>query len=228
MNAVNDDFFGNAPQNYEVPKSDSKYMSFKTPGKYTFRILQAPIFGWEGWKVIDGKNVPVRFPMDEKPSDTSSFKEGRINHFWAMPVFNFNTGKVEVLEITQKTVQEAIEAYARSEWGSPLGYNLTVTREGTGRDDTKYTTMNGPKSELSEEAKAAWAEVQKEGFNIKELFEDGDPFEPTTHASETAPEKTEAATTLAENQVEEIAEAPADAPKPQVDAPVEDTAEPAN
>ena len=178
MTQTTDDFFGNAPTNYEVPKSDSKYMSFKTPGKYSFRILQAPIFGWIGWRIVDGKNVPFRFPMDNKPSDTSSFKEGKVNHFWAMPVLNHNTGKVEVLEITQKGIQESIEAYARSEWGSPLQYNLVVTREGTGRDDTKYTTMNGPSTELSEEGKQAWAAVQEAGFNILELFDGGEPFEP--------------------------------------------------
>lgn len=187
-----DDFFGNAPTNYEVPKSDSRYMSFKTPGTYKFRILQAPIFGWAGWKIVDGKNTPFRFSMDQKPSDTSSFKEGKLNHFWAMPVFNWNTAKVEVLEITQKSIQESIEGYARSEWGSPLKYNLIVTREGTGRDDTKYTTMNAPISELPEEAKQAWAEVQAAGFNILELFKGGEPFEPSAPAP-AAPETVEPA-----------------------------------
>lgn len=224
---MENDFFGNAPTNYEVPKSDSKYMSFKTPGTYKFRILQAPIFGFAGWKVIDGKNTPFRFPMDQKPSDTSTFKEGKLNHFWAMPVYNFNTGKVEVLEVTQKSIQEAIETYARSEWGTPLKYNLIVTREGTGRDDTKYTTMNAPISELSEEAKQAWAEVQAAGFNINELFKDRDPFEPSTpapvapQAAETAPVAT--AAPEAEAKVEPVAEA-----APEKTEATEDTAEPAN
>jgi hypothetical protein len=179
---MEDNFFGNAPDNYEVPKSETRYMNFKTPGKYTFRILQAPIFGWQGWKLIDGKNTPFRFPMDQKPTDASSFKDGKLTHFWAMPVFNFNDGKVEVLELTQKSLQEAIETYARSEWGSPLGYNLTVTREGTGRDDTKYSAINGPKSELTPEAAQAWADVQAAGFDITELYRGGEPFEPSTAA----------------------------------------------
>jgi len=186
MTQATDDFFGNAPSDYEVPKSDSQYMSFKTPGTYKFRILQAPIFGYTGWKIIDGKNTPFRFPMDQKPKDTSAFKEGKLTHFWAMPVFNLNTGKVEVLEVTQKSIQESIEVYARSEWGSPLGYNLIVTREGTGRDDTKYTTMNTPISELSDEGKAAWEKTQAAGFDITELYRDGNPFEPTS-APEAAP-----------------------------------------
>lgn len=219
-----DDFFGNAPANYEVPKSESRYMNFKTPGRYTFRILQAPIFGYLGWKVVDGKNTPSRFKMDQRPTDLSAFKDGRLNHFWAMPVWNFNTNEVEVLELTQKTVQEAIETYARSEWGSPLKYNLTVTREGTGRDDTKYSTINGPQSDLPIEAQQAWAKVQAEGFNIAELYNDGDPFKPATPAA-SAPTPAPAAP-----QPVEPAPAATPAPQPAADVPEEpqDNAQPPN
>jgi len=180
MTQATDDFFGNAPSDYEVPKSDGQYMNFKNPGKYKFRILQKPIFGYEGWKVVEGKNKPYRFTMSDKPTDTSSFKDGKLNHFWAMPVFNFNSGHVEVLSIPQKSIQEAIEAYARdADWGSPLGYNLTVTREGSGMD-TKYTTLNSPHSELPDEGKAAWEKTQAAGFDITELYRGGNPFEPTS------------------------------------------------
>lgn len=216
MTQATEDFFGNAPTGYEVPKSDSQYMNFKTPGKYKFRILQKPIFGYEGWKVIDGKNKPFRFRMNEKPSDVSEFKEGKLNHFWAMPVFNFNTGHVEVLSIPQKSIQEAIEAYARdTDWGSPLGYNLTVTREGAGMD-TKYTTLNSPHSELPDEVKAAWAKTQAEGFNINELFTDGNPFEPAHNETVATSEQTEAP------KVETVPETAPEA----INEPVEDTAEP--
>lgn len=218
MSQTTDDFFANAPQDYEVPKSDSQYMNFKAPGRYKFRILAQPIFGWEGWKTIDGKNTPFRFRMNEKPADTSSFKEGKVTHFWAMPVYNFNTNRVEVLSITQKGIQAAIEAYARDvEWGSPLRYNLTVTREGTGREDTKYTTLNSPHSPLADEAKAAWERTQAAGFNINELFKDGDPFAPTTPA----PQAAETAPTPAPEKMEgaEVGNAAAAAPADTQEAP---------
>lgn len=179
MNKVNDDFFANAPENYEVPKSESKYMNFKEQGAHKFRILLRPVFGFEGWKIIDGKNKPFRFSMSEKPKDTSEFKHGEINHFWAMPVWNFKTKRVEVLQFTTKSIQQAIEGFARNEdWGSPLGYNITVNREGSTKEDTKYSTQPSPHSELTDEMSAAWAEVEKEGFSINELFHDGDPFKP--------------------------------------------------
>jgi hypothetical protein len=199
-----DDFFGNAPSNYEVPKSEGRYMRFKVPGNYKFRILQKPIFGFEGWKVVDGKDTPVRFPMDQKPTDLTPFKRSEVNHFWAMPVYNFNTEQVEVLQINQKGIQGAIESYARNEdWGSPLNYNLTVTREGTGLEDTRYTTVASPHSPLPGAANAQWNEVQKEGFNIAELYTGGEPFKPTTPAPIATPAAAPAPEVAAEPEVAE-------------------------
>ena len=223
--STSNDFFANAPANYAVPKSEGKYMKFKAPGKYKFRILEKPIFGFEAWKAVDGKDVPVRFKMDEKPADLSTFRNGQLNHFWAMPVWNFNTGHVEILSFNQKGIQSDIEAYARNEdWGSPLTYNLTVTREGTTKEDTKYSTVASPHNELPEEAKASWAEVQANGFNIAELFVDGDPFKPSTPA----PAATAAQAAPAAQQAPVATSAPS-APENTAEAstgPLEDTEEP--
>lgn len=193
MTNTNEDFFANAPQDYEVPKSESRYLKFKQPGNYKLRILQRPIFGWEAWTTgEDGKDKPVRFAMDAKPTDTSPYRNGQLNHFWAMPVFNFNTGRVEVLNITQKSIQEAIEHYARNEdWGSPLNYNLTINRVGTGLSDTKYTVTASPHNPLPADAQQAWEQAQADGFDITELMRDGDPFAPAggnpTHQPQNAP-----------------------------------------
>ncbi|MGX7894418.1 hypothetical protein [Tsuneonella sp. HG222] len=185
---MNHDFFANAGDDYEVPKSDAPYLKFKEPGTYKFRLLDKPIFGWEGWVIADGKDKPIRFDFNEKPTDVSRFKRGELNHFWAMPVWNFHTNRVEVLSLTTKSIQTAIEGYARNEdWGSPLSYNLTVTREGTTKENTKYTTMPSPHSELQDDIKAAWNQVKAEGFDITAILRDEDPFNPATKRAQTAP-----------------------------------------
>jgi hypothetical protein len=179
MNKDNDDFFGNAPKNYEVPKSDSRFMSFKAVGTHKFRILERPIFGWEGWKTIDGKKVVLRFKMQDRPVDVSDFNDKKVTHFWAMPVWNYNNQRVEVLTIDKASIQETIETYARDEeWGSPLGYNISVTREGTTRENTKYTTIMTPPSLVKPEILLAWDETRNGGFDINELYRDGNPFKP--------------------------------------------------
>jgi len=221
MTNTTDDFFANAPTDYEVPKGESRYLKFKQPGQYKLRILQRPIFGWEAWTVgEDGKDHPVRFAMDSRPTDVSPYRNGKLSHFWAMPVYNFNTQRVEVLNITQATIQQQIEAYARNtDWGSPLAYNLTITRAGTGLNDTKYSVVASPHSALPEEALAEWEQVQADGFDITELMRDGDPF--TTkdgNPQHVAPEAPQAPQTAAPAQPEPVAapapETPQVAPQP--------------
>lgn len=176
---MSDNFFANAGDNYSVPKSESRYMRLEQ-GENKFRILEKPIFGWEGWKPgADGKDTPMRYRMDEKPTDLAAFRNQRINHFWAMPVWNLKTLKVEVLQLTQKTILGAIENLARDEeWGSPLGYTLKVTKEGTTKEDTKYHVAPMPHKAVPEEVKAAFTKVKSEGFDLKALYDGGDPFTP--------------------------------------------------
>lgn len=181
------EFFENAGGEYEVPRAESNYMKFEQ-GDNKFRILEKPIFGWEGWKEgKDGKDVPVRFKFTEKPENTTSFRDGRINHFWAMPVWNFRTERVEVLEITQKRIQQAIESLAKDEdWGSPLGYNLNVKREGE-KLETKYMVNPAPNSEVPEEATKAFKALKD--FDITRLYDGGDPFNPDSEKREVADDK---------------------------------------
>jgi len=216
MTPNNDDFFGNAPENYEVPKSESRYLKFKQPGQYKLRILQKPIFGWEAWTTDEnGKDKPVRFALDAKPTDTSPFRRGEVNHFWAMPVWNHNTGRVEVLNLTQKTIQEAIEHYARNEdWGSPLGYNLTITRTGTGLSDTKYTVTASPHTPQAPEVQQAWEQTQADGFDITALMRDDDPFAPKNgNPQHVAPEAPQAPQTAAPAQPEPVAAPASETPQ---------------
>jgi hypothetical protein len=36
----------------------------------------------------------------------------KVNHFWAMVVWNYKTSRLEVLEITQKTIQSSLRDYS--------------------------------------------------------------------------------------------------------------------
>jgi hypothetical protein len=182
-----DNFFANAPENYEVPKGEGRYMKFEA-GANKFRILEKPIFGWEAWQPgQDGKDKPVRFRMNEKPNDLRSFRNQRLNHFWAMPVWNFKTKRVEILGVTQKTILSAIENLARNEdWGSPLGYSITVTKEGSTKEDTKYHIAPSPHQPIPPEVKNEWAVLQDEGFDLNAMYAGGDPFNPS-QAPQNAP-----------------------------------------
>lgn len=97
-------------------------------GPNKFRILSAPVMGWEYWteskKPVRAKKRWTTIPAD---ADISGKNGWNPKHFWAFLVWNFDTKMVEVLEITQTTIQTAMEELIHSEeWGSPLGYSITI------------------------------------------------------------------------------------------------------
>jgi hypothetical protein len=154
------------PENYETPQGAGSYMKFQQ-GENKFRILSKPVIGWLDWK----DKVPHRFGYKNKPAQPLG--EQPIKHFWAMVVFDYTDKQVKILEITQATIQKAIEHLAKDEdWGSPGDYDLKVTK--TGQDKaTEYNVNPSPKKAVSEDIKAA---CKAKPCNLESLFKNGDPW----------------------------------------------------
>ena len=133
------------PENYEAPKGNSDYMKLEK-GENKFRILSRPIIGWEDWQ--DKK--PLRYVMAEKPEKSINPNQP-IKHFWAMIVWNRSLNKIQILEITQRTIMGAIEQLAKDEdWGTPFQYDIKVTKEGDGME-TEYTINPSPHKSIEQE-----------------------------------------------------------------------------
>jgi hypothetical protein len=120
------------PPNYEVPKSIGNYLKFDEDTT-KFRVMSHPIMGYEYWT---GENKPVRSkePFKGVPDD-AWLDEGKFKpkHFWAFVVWNYKEAKLQILEITQATIQRAIQDLVTNEdWGDPHQYDLTVTGKGEG------------------------------------------------------------------------------------------------
>jgi hypothetical protein len=156
------------PKDYEPPKGESRYMRFEE-GANKFRMLSKPIIGWEDWK--DKK--PLRYKIDNKPD--YPINPGKpIKHFWAMIVWNYQTERIEILEITQISIQQVITSLSRDpEWGVPFKYDIKVERQGTGMD-TKYTILGMPPSKVIEEVKQAYKDTP---INLDALYDGEDPFD---------------------------------------------------
>ena len=181
----NDPF--NPTSTYTPPKSEGNYLKFGA-GTTEFLPLQSPIVGWQYWNT-DKK--PMRLAKEPtgnladlqgiRPEDDGRYK---VTHFWAFPVIDAADGRVKILEITQKSIQNDIRTYIKSErWGSPvLKYTFSVVKQGE-KLDTSYTVMANPLVNGVPTAWAqAWEDVKLFGFNLNELFTGGDPFKPTTAA----------------------------------------------
>jgi len=163
------------PSNYKVP-TDSKYMKFQA-GENTFRVLSDAITGWEWWttETIEGKEVrrPNRV-MEESGIPVNEIDDEQLpKHFWAFVVWNYADEKVQILEITQKSIQMKIQAYSKSKgWGDPKKYDLVVTRTGE-KLATKYDLMAIPPEVLDKEIEKKYKETH---INLPALFTGDDPF----------------------------------------------------
>jgi len=143
------------PKEYKTPEAGSNFLNL-VEGDNKVRLLTEPVIGWEGWK----DNKPFRrlgFEQNIEENEVDmdqKYGKPKINHFNAFMVFDYKQAKVLMLQINQKTIQKAIRALSENEdWGSPVEYDLTITRtEDGGR--TAYSVTPSP-------LKALKADVQK-------------------------------------------------------------------
>jgi len=169
------------PNNYEVPKAPSPYMRFEA-GDNKFRALCSPIMGNEWWVDENGKprtkempprkgDKPVRAKMDQPIPDNA-----QVKHFWAFVVYNYKAKAVQILQITQTSIQEAIRAYTEDpDWGNPKGvdgYDIVVKREGE-KLETTYAVLPKPRKKLDEKIMEDYKNMR---INLSALYEGEDPF----------------------------------------------------
>lgn len=174
---MNDGFL---PQGYEIPKGNSDYMKLKA-GPNKFRILSAPILGFEYWtterKPVRARELWRIIPVD---ADISGANGWSPKHFWAMVVWNFEDKAIQILELTQKSIQQVLQEYIHNEdWGDPRDYNITITRKGE-KLDTEYNVMASPKSAVPADLKRIYEE---KNINLEALYEGGNPFDATERSA---------------------------------------------
>lgn len=159
------------PKDYKTPEGN--YYKLKD-GENTFRIVSEAIVGYEYW---NNDNKPVRSREEfESTPDIRVEKDGtqsKIKHFWAFLVWNYEAQKVQIMEITQATIQGALKALENNKkWGDTKDYDITIVREGSGFDTTYQVTPN-PKEELEEAGKIKVANAK---IRLEALYEGNDPF----------------------------------------------------
>lgn len=172
---MNDNFF--PTEDYKMPTT-SNYMKFEE-GENAFRVLSSAIIGYE-YFTMENKPVRSKEQFDAIPVDIKMVKDdagksvpSKISHFWAFAVWNYQAKRVQVLELTQKTIMKPMQAYIKNpKWGSPKEYDFIVNKTGSGFD-TEYALTVNPKSPLDEEVKVACKKLQ---INLEALYEGGDPF----------------------------------------------------
>jgi len=155
------------PKDYETPVNGGGYMKLED-GENKLRILSRPVLGWIDWK--DKK--PLRFGYKFKPeAPIDPLKP--IKHFWAFIVWNYQSKDIQIMEITQSTIQTTIQNLTKDEdWGSPFDYDIKIIKSGKEKD-TKYAVNPSPKKPLTDEQTRLALEKR---INLNALFTNTDPY----------------------------------------------------
>ena len=161
-------------EGHEIPEKRNQFMRFQQ-GANKFRFIGNPISGFLFFGKVereDGSETvkPYRrpesegeFTVEEMINREAKFQsDGEIEeqkYFVMGLVYNYQKQKLQVLEITQKSILKALKSYIRNEeYGHPSGYDITVSKEGEGLK-TDYTIVASPPKPLSEEIENLAGEV---------------------------------------------------------------------
>jgi hypothetical protein len=153
-------------------------------------LAKNPLEFYECWGSCDGASKPFRFDYEPTPEhitlEMGDFepREGRggpgtvdVKFAIAVPVYNYESGKVQVLQITQKSIQKELDTISQMEdYEDLLSWDFNISKKGSGLT-TEYTVRPVPRKKGAQEhVDAAWLESKSEGFDISRLLTGGNPF----------------------------------------------------
>jgi len=160
------------PKDYKEPSGN--YLKL-TVGEHNFRIMSSAIVGYEYWSK-DSKPIRSKTPFKATPNIKLD-NEGnatRTNFFWAFIVYNHDDDAIQILELTQRSIQKSIKTLiTNKKWGDPKGYDLSITRVGDGFD-TEYTVMPNPATVLPQSVIDRFLSTK---INLEALYEGTNPFQ---------------------------------------------------
>ena len=160
-------------EDYKVPASPSNYMRFQD-GINRIRIMSSAIIGYE-YFTTENKPVRSREAFEDPPEDIKT--GGVIKHFWCFVVWSYETEKIQILELTQKTIMNPIKALVdNKKWGNPHFYDIAINKTGDNME-TKYNTQAEPP--IGEPDKKIVEAYSKVKINLEALYDGNDPYEET-------------------------------------------------
>lgn len=156
-------------------------------------VSDEPLEFYECWaEGPDGKAKPFRFDSEPSPDDMAlAFgdftrrmnREGTgpepIKFCLALAVYNFDTARVEILQLSQKSLIRELDAISQMpDYDDLTAVDFLLGKEGSGLN-TEYKLTPVPRKKGSDkDIAAAWEETRSAGFDLSRLLSGEDPFKP--------------------------------------------------
>jgi len=156
---TNSNFF-NDETNEELDKKNSDYYKFEE-GKNHFRIVSAFAWGYKFNFKNSAEGAEKNYPFYKTDSPEVETNKSKLQLTAGMIVFDYREGKLMALTIHQKNILNAIREYdANPKYGAPTGYDIFVTKTGSGKNSKYPSTTADPKEEVSQAITDALAKVK--------------------------------------------------------------------
>ncbi len=164
----------------------------KADGQVRFTIMaNEPLCYFEVWGEDEtGKGKPFRF-AEEATADEIEQEMGANytrrckddgteepqKFALAMPIYNFDVKRIQVLSMTQKGLQKELDEISQvEEYSDMTAWDFVMTKSATVSPDM-YGLRPVPRKKGTQEAiDAAWNEAVTNGFDITRLLTGGHPF----------------------------------------------------
>ena len=163
----------------ELEKEAGASGAYLNPSKLTdkerrVRFVGTGITGWTAWT---DDNKPLRWEAKpaELPDNIKPDMGGRVaaKRFIATKIYDYEANDIKIFEITQKSLMEQLFKYIKdSDYGDPTGYDIKLSKTGTGKDTT-YSLVAAPPKAASKEVLELSASTP---CNLRALFDGDDPF----------------------------------------------------
>ena len=141
----------------------------------------------------EGKAKPFRIDHDPSPDDIALAlgehvrrmnREGTgpepIKFCLALPAYNFETARVEILQLSQKSLIRELDGVSQMpDYDDITAIDFILGKEGSGLSTEYKLTPVPRKKGADKDIAEAWEEVRSAGFDISRLLVGGDPFKPS-------------------------------------------------
>ena len=154
----------------ETANGASNYFKPQKGKSNKVRVLSdTPLYGFVHWTT---DRRPVRWPYDGPRPSADFDPNERAKKFLAMVAWNYETESVQVWEVTQSSIINALHEISRdADFGHPVNYDLKITRQGEGLETTyQLFPVASPLTPELEDT------MKTHGVLLEALFHGEDPF----------------------------------------------------
>lgn len=154
--------------NEELDKKSSGFYELQD-GQNEFRIVSPFAWGYKFNFKNSAEGAEKEYPFYKTDDPEVAKNRSKLQLTAAMVVYDYATKELKPFNVHQKNILNAIREYFNNpKYGDPTGYDLVITKKGSGKETRYPSIMANPPEELSKEVQEA---LEKAVINVNNVYE---------------------------------------------------------